>query len=204
MKKLLIATRNKGKFLELSHYLSDLPIQLLSLSDLGITADVKETGKTYQENSRQKALYYVKKSRLPVIADDGGIEISALNNAPGTRSRRWLGHEATDKELIEHMKHIAKTLPNDNRNARFVAMVSFALPDGKVWSEEGVVEGIISKKPFLKHLKGYPYRSFFYLPEIKKFYHENDLTEEEQTLYNHRYKAIQKLNPIIRKALNLK
>ena len=89
MKKLLIATKNKGKLKEISQFLSDLPIKTLSLSDIGIYDNFEEKGKTYKENSQQKAIFYAKKSGLPAIADDGGIEIDALNGAPGVKSRRW-------------------------------------------------------------------------------------------------------------------
>lgn len=199
MKKLLIATTNKGKLQELKHFLSDLPIALVSLLDIGITDDVEETGKTYKENSQKKALFYAKKSGLPAIADDGGLEIAALGGAPGVKSRRWLGYEGSDEELFVHLQKVADKLLHGNRTAWFKTVVSLALPSGKVWSANGEVEGIIAKKPHVKILKGYPYRSFFYLPKIKKYYHEDELSEDEQKLYNHRYKAIEKLKPILKK-----
>ena len=201
--KLLIATTNKGKLKEISDFLADLPLEIVSLDDVGITTDVKETGKTYIENSKMKALFYAKKSGLPAIADDGGLEIDALNGAPGMKSRRWVGVNSTDEKIIEHMKKIALELPDNNRKAFFKVVLSFALPNGKVWSVTGEIEGIIAQKPYLKLLIGYPYRSFFYLPKLKKYYHENELTEKEQKLYNHRYKAIQKLKPIIKKVLRI-
>ncbi len=201
MKKLLVATKNQGKLKEISNFLSDIPFNIVSLRDVGIEDDFEENGITYKENSQNKAIFYAKKSGLPAISDDGGIEIVALGGAPGIKSRRWLGYEASDEELIEHMKKIAKELPKNNRKAYFRTVVSFALPDGKVWSIFGEVEGEIAEKPRLKFLKGYPYRSFFYIPKIKKFYHESDLSDEEQKLYNHRCKAIQKLIPIIKKEL---
>jgi XTP/dITP diphosphohydrolase len=203
MQKFLIATKNKGKIKELSEFLSELPLQLLSLKDVDITEDVEENGATYEENSRAKALFYSKKSGLPAIADDGGLEISALGGAPGVHSRRWLGYEATDEELINHMLKVAKELPDNNREAFFRTVVSFALPDGKVWSVKGEVKGIIAKKPLLKILKGYPYRSFFFLSQVNKFYHENQLSQEELKTYNHRYKAVQELKPIIIEQLHL-
>ncbi|MDO8657689.1 MAG: non-canonical purine NTP pyrophosphatase [Candidatus Levybacteria bacterium] len=202
--RLLIATRNPGKLGEFKEFLSDLSFEIVSLADLNIKEDVEENGKTYKENSQKKALFFAKLSGLPTIADDGGIEISALNNEPGVRSRRWLGYEATDEELINHMIKISKELPDNNRTAYFRTVVSLALPNGKVWSVKGEVKGIIAQKPHHKLLKGYPFRSFFFLPEINKYYHENDLTKEEQKLYNHRYKAVQKLKLIINKALNSK
>lgn len=197
MKKLLIATTNKGKLQELKQFLSDLPIELVLLSDIGIADDVEETGDTYKENSQKKALFYAKKSGLLAIADDGGLEIDELDGAPGVRSRRWLGYEASDEVLLNHLTSIAKNL--SNRRAWFKTVVSLALPNGKVWSVSGEVEGIIAKNPHVKILKGYPYRSFFYLPKIKKYYHEDELSEDEQKLYNHRYKAIEELKPIIKK-----
>jgi XTP/dITP diphosphohydrolase len=199
MKKLLVATRNRGKVGEFKEFLKDLPFAVVSLQDLGITTDIEEDGKTYRENSQKKALFFAGLSNLPTIADDGGIEIVALNNLPGIKSRRWLGHEASDEEIINHMLKISKSLPKDNRQAFFKTVVTFAMPYGKVWSVKGEVEGIISDKPYLKLLHGYPYRSFFFLPKINKFYHEGELSKEEERLYNHRYKAVQKLLPVIRK-----
>lgn len=196
---LLIATTNKGKLAEIGLFLRDLPVKLVSLQDVGISDDVEETGKTYKENSQKKAVFYSKKSGLPAIADDGGLEISALDGAPGVKSRRWLGKEESDEVLLNHLANVAKNLPESNRKAWFKTVVSFAIPNGKVWSVSGEVEGIIAKKPHTKILKGYPYRSFFYLPKIKKYYHEDQLSEEEQKLYNHRYKAVEKLKSIIKR-----
>ena len=204
MQRLLIATKNKGKINELREFLSDLPVELVSLSDVGITDDVEEDGGTYEENSQKKALFYAKLANLPAIGDDSGLEIAALGGAPGIKSRRWVGHDATDEELVEHLKKVAKDLPDDNRNALFRAVISFALPDGKIFSVEGLVKGFITREPEMSLLEGYPYRSFFYLPEIRKFYHESDLTPEEMKLYNHRYIAIEKLKPIIERELRVK
>ncbi|MBF8249727.1 MAG: non-canonical purine pyrophosphatase, rdgB/HAM1 family [Candidatus Levybacteria bacterium] len=204
MKKLLVATRNVGKLKEISNFLSGLPLQIISLNDVGIIDDVEESGKTYEENSRIKALFYAKKSGLPTIADDGGIEISALGGAPGIKSKRWLGKDSTEEDIIKHMAKIAAGLPENNRAAFFKTVISFALPAGKVWSVTGEVEGIIAQKPYLRALKGYPYRSFFYLPKLKKYYHEDQLTSDEEKEYNHRYLAISRLKPIITKALMIK
>lgn len=201
--KLLIATTNTGKLKEISDFLSDLPLEIVSLFDVGIKDDIEETGRNYKENSRLKALFYSKKSGLPAIADDGGIEIEAFGGAPGIKSKRWFGKDSTDGKIIEHMKKITQELADNNRKAKFKTVISLALPNGKVWSVNGEVEGIIAKKPYLKALIGYPYRSFFYLPKLKKYYHENELTDDEQKEYNHRYKAIEKLKPIIKKVLSI-
>lgn len=203
MKQLLIATTNPGKVIEFSRFLSDYPIKLLSLKDLKITNIIEETGQTYRDNSRLKAIHYANLSKLPAIADDGGIEIDALGGAPGVKSARWLGAYATDEDHIEHMKKVARELPDADRTCYFKTVISFAIPQGNVWSASGMIKGIIAKKPLENHLEGYPYRSFFYLPRLKKYYHERDLSEHEQKMYNHRYKAVQKLLPIISKVLEL-
>jgi len=203
MKKLLIATKNPGKIIEIKSFLKDLPFETVSLKDVDIDDDVKETGKTYEANSLKKALFYAKLSGLPTISDDGGLEIKALNGAPGVKSRRWLGHEATDEELIKHMIKVTKELPENNRTAYFKTVMTFAIPNGKYFQSKGKVKGEIAKKPLLKLLKGYPFRSFFFLPQINKFYHESQLLKEEEKVYNHRYKALTKLKPIIIRELGL-
>lgn len=203
MKKLLVATTNAGKLKEISNFLSDLPLEIVSLKDMGILDDVEETGDSYLENSQIKALFYAKKSNLPAIADDGGLEIAFLGGAPGVKSRRWLGENSTDEDLVNHMFKIAEELPKDNRKAFFKTVITFALPDGKIWSVNGEVEGIIAPDPYLKILAGYPYRSFFYLPKLMKYYHEDQLTKDEEKEYNHRYKAIQELKQILRRELGI-
>jgi XTP/dITP diphosphohydrolase len=203
MQKLLIATKNKGKIKEIGNFLKDLPVQLVSLKDVGITEEVVEDGTTYEENSRKKALFYANLSHLPSISDDGGLEIDALGGMPGLKSRRWLGYEGTDEELMEHLQKVSRKLPEENRYAKFITVVTFALPSGRYWSKKGVVCGIIAKEPHKKILRGYPYRSFFYLTDIQKFYHENELTEDETREYNHRWKAINALKQIIKKELYL-
>lgn len=186
---------------ELSQMLSDVPLTFFSLADVGIVDEPEENGKTYKENSQIKALFYSKESGMPAIADDGGLEIAALDGAPGIKSRRWLGPETTEKDLITYMKKIAQALPDDNRKAYFKTVVSLAFPDGRVTSFSGSVEGIIAKEPSFKFEIGYPYRSFFYMPKLGKYFFEDEFTEEEMKHYNHRYKALQKLKVLLKKEL---
>lgn len=197
MQKLLIATHNQAKIFELKQFLADLPIELVSLSDLGIDKDVVEDGKTYEENAKKKALFFAKLTGLPAIADDGGIEIAALGGEPGIKSKRWLGYDATDGQLQAHMAKVARELPDGNRHASFVLVLTLALPDGRVWSTDGRVDGVIAEKPYKRYFRGFPFRLYFYLPDIKKYYHEKDLSPTEMQKYNHRFKAVAKLKPII-------
>lgn len=203
MQKLLIATHNPAKLSEIRELLSDLPLELVSLSDVNISQEVEEEGTTYVENSQTKALSYAKQSGLPALSDDGGLEIVALNNEPGVYSKVWLGKDSTEEQLINHMKKVAKDLPDDNRKAFFKVVLSFALPTGKIWSEMGEIEGIIAKEPSIKIKKGYPYRHFFFLPKINKYYFESELTLDEQKKYNHRVIAVEKLKPILTERLGL-
>lgn len=201
MKKLLIATHNQGKKKELKDFFADLPLELVSLSDLGITHDVEEDGSTYKANSQKKALTYAKMSGIPAVADDGGLEIAALGGEPGVHSKRWLGYDASDDELAAHLAKVSASLPDNKRDAIFRLVLSLALPDGRVWSVEGVIEGIIAKRPLGVTAPGLPYRTFFYLPKINKYYHEHDLPEDEMKRFNHRYKAAKKLKSIIKREI---
>lgn len=203
MQKILIATTNKGKLAEIRAYLADLPVEFVSLKDVGITKEVHEDGTTYQENSQKKAKEYARLANLPAIADDGGLEIDALGGAPGIDSHYFAGKDGKDEDIVAKMIQVAKELPDDNRKALFRAVLSFALPDGRVWSVVGVVKGEINREPLMKILKGLPYRSFFYLPKLQKYYHEAELTEDENKEYNHRYKALRELAKIMRSELKL-
>ncbi len=203
MQKILIATTNKGKLGEIKESLSDLPVDFVSLYDVGITDEVIEDGKTYEENSQKKATFYASRSGLPAISDDGGLEIDALGGAPGINSKFFGGKEGKDEDIIKKMMEVSQTIPDDKRDAKFVAVLSFALPNGKVWSERSEVVLQVSKKPLFKHLKGFPYRSFLVIPAIGKYYHESELTEQERKEYNHRYKALVKLKKIILTELKL-
>jgi len=202
MKKILIATRNPGKFSEIKYFLSDLPLEIVSLTDLGIKENVEETGKTFAENAKKKATFYAKISGLPTIADDGGLEIDFLKGEPGVKSRRWInGKEATDGELIKYTLEKLKGVPIKKRGAQLLAVLALALPTGEVYTSEGKVRGIIAEKPIADRTAGFPFRSLLYLPQIGKYYYQDDLTEEENLKYNHRGRAIKKLKRVIKTEL---
>lgn len=203
MQKLLIATHNPAKLGELQTLLAELPLKLFTLPDVGISEDVEEDGQTYEENSQKKALFYAQKSGLPAVSDDGGLEIVALGGAPGIHSKRWIGDDATEDDLVAHLHNVSRDLPEDNRDAYFKTVISLALPDGKVWSVGGEIHGIIAKESSMKKKTGFPYRSFFYLPELKKYYFETELTPEEMQQYNHRVKAVEKLKVILKRELSV-
>src|SRR3990167_9202120 len=104
MNRLLIATTNPGKLAEIRRFLSDVPLELVSLNDVDIKERVEKTGKTFEKNAILKAKFYAQKSGLPTIGDDGGFEIDALHGEPGVKTRRWIhkDRDSTDEELIAH------------------------------------------------------------------------------------------------------
>jgi len=200
MQKILIATTNQAKLEEIRECLTDLPIECVGLKDVRITQSVEETGKTFEENAILKATFYAKKSGLPTLADDGGLEIDALHGEPGVHSHRWIhkDREDEDEELIEYTIDQLRGLPRAKRGAQLRVVVALALPHGDVHTSEGIIRGIIAEKPSSYRQKGFPYRSLLYLPTIKKFYNHDELTKEENEVYNHRKKALEMLKPILK------
>lgn len=200
MKKLLIATTNPGKLAEIKRFLSDMPLELVGLTDVGITETVEETGTTFEENAVLKAKFYAKLSGLPTIADDGGLEIDALNGQPGVKSHRWIhgDRDDSDEELIQYALDRLKDVPDDKREAQLRLVLALVLPSGEVFTAEEKVRGIIPRQASVARHKGFPYRSLLFLPEIGKYYNHDELTETETDTYNHRKKALEILKPILK------
>ncbi|MBI4062503.1 non-canonical purine NTP pyrophosphatase [Candidatus Gottesmanbacteria bacterium] len=203
MKKLLIATTNPGKLTEISTFLSDLPITLVSLKDVGITDHPHEIGKTFEENAILKAKFYAAKSGLPTIADDGGAEIDALGGEPGIKTRRWIhaDRDSTDEELIAHTIRKLKGVPLQGRGMQLRAVIVLALPGGKYYTATAKIRGIIAVKPSPERHAGFPFRSLMYIPELGKFYNHDLMTPQENEQYNHRKRALETLRPAIIDAL---
>jgi XTP/dITP diphosphohydrolase len=200
MKTLLIATTNPGKLGEIKGFLRDLPVTLVGLAEVGITDVPEETGISFQENAILKAKFYAEKSKLPTLADDGGLEIDALNGEPGVKSHRWIhdDREDEDEELITYALDRMKDVADDNRGAQLRLVLALVLPSGEVFTSEEKVRGIIPKKPSDARHKGFPYRSLLFLPEINKYYNHDELTVTETETYNHRKKALEILKPILK------
>ncbi|MEK7060737.1 MAG: non-canonical purine NTP pyrophosphatase [Patescibacteria group bacterium] len=201
--KLLIATTNPGKLNEIRKFLAGNPIEFVSLKDVGITDSVEETGKTFEENAVLKAKYYCKKSGLPTLADDGGFEIDALNGEPGVKSHRWIdsSKESSDEELIAYTIKRMEHVPEGKRVAQLRLVLALALPDGTLKTAEASVRGIVPMNPTGTHSIGFPFRSLLYIPELGKYYNHEELTDEENVVYNHRRKALEQLKPYIMKYL---
>ena len=200
MNKLLIATTNPGKLGEIKEFLKDVPVTLVGLADVGIREAPEETGISFQENAILKAKFYAEKSKLPTLADDGGLEIDALNGEPGVKSHRWIhdDREDTDEELIQYTLDRMKDIVDTNRGAQLRLVLALVIPNGEVFTSEEKVRGIIPKKASDVRHKGFPYRSLLFLPEINKYYTQDALTVTETETYNHRKKALEILKPILK------
>lgn len=193
-RKLLIATHNKAKIAEIADGIKTFSPNVLtvSLADFGITMDVEETGVTFEENARLKARFYADLLNLPTIADDGGIMIDALDGEPGVKTRRWLGYEMSDRELIEHTLKSLKNIPQSKRKAEFKAVLCYYNPKSKKeFMESAKVQGRIAQKANSTPAEGYPFRKIFILDGLNKYF--SDITHEEHLQINHRFKALKRL-----------
>lgn len=199
MNTLLIATRNPAKLAELQRFLDGIPLRLTTLDALGIFEQAPEDGRTFEENAIAKARFYHELSGLPSLADDGGIEIDALGGEPGVDSHRWVSktHDDDDDVLIREVFQRMRGVPLDQRGAQMRLVLALVLPDGQVFTVEGVQRGIIAEQEGPHRTPGFPFRSVFYIPEIQKYYDHSVMTDEENERYNHRRKAIEKMKPIL-------
>lgn len=197
LKKILLATHNKAKFEELKRYsfmLIDRGVELLGLDDVEVTDDAYEEGSAFGEIALKKAQFYAELAHLPVLTDDGGLTINALNGEPGVKSKRWMGREATDEELMNYALTKMQGKKGEDRAAQLRTCLCFYDPrteDG--FCEEGIIDGYISEQALDRsHLTpGYPYRGIFTVKKFNKYY--DDLTEEEHEQTNHRRDALRKV-----------
>lgn len=140
--KLLLATQNKNKVIELKRLLKDYPqFEVYSLSDMNIQDDIEETGLTFEENARLKALHIYRLTGIACIADDSGLEIETLNNEPGVYSARYLGENTA--YTIKNQVILDRLETCVNRSARFVSVVCLVLNEAEVYTFEGIMPGSI-------------------------------------------------------------
>jgi XTP/dITP diphosphohydrolase len=159
-RKVLVATTNPGKIREIAGILEGAPVTLVTLVSFPGIVEPEETGTTFMENARLKALYYAAATGLPSVADDSGLEIEALDNAPGIHSARWNGTDYGVK--FRKIYELLGQRGLETSPARFVAAVAFA-EDGRIAFEgRGVVEGEIAREPAGTH--GFGYDPIFYYP----------------------------------------
>jgi XTP/dITP diphosphohydrolase len=184
--RLLIATTNPGKLREIRGILEDVPVELISLEAFAIP-EPEETGATFAENARLKAIYYSEKTGLPAVADDSGIEIVALDNAPGVHSARWHGSHYPTKFAEIYRLLDAKGLRTSP--ARFVADIALAVDARIIFEANGVVDGEITRDPRGTH--GFGYDPIFFYPPYGCTLAEVD--GERKAAVSHRGSAFRQL-----------
>ena len=192
--RLLIATANRGKVAEYEALLEGLDCSLVSLADVGITGSVEETGTTYDENARIKACAGAAGSGLVTLADDSGLEVDALEGAPGIYSARYAGDGASDGDRVAHLLEEMKGVPWSQRTARFVCVIALATPDGDVSLCRGECPGFIVEEP--RGSEGFGYDPAFFLPELNRTVSE--LPAEVKNRVSHRGKAAVEARKVLR------
>lgn len=187
--RLIIASNNAHKIDEIKNILKDLNYEILSLKEAGIDIDVEENGSTFEENSYIKAKAIFDLTNEAVLADDSGLEVYALNGAPGVYSARFAGEHGNDCKNNDKLLKLLKDIPDEDRGARFVSVIVMLTPDENKFVGKGYVKGKIGYKE--KGSNGFGYDPLFIVPELNKTYAE--LTSDEKNSISHRKRALEDL-----------
>ncbi|MBI2639097.1 non-canonical purine NTP pyrophosphatase [Candidatus Peregrinibacteria bacterium] len=190
--QLLIATKNPGKFSEISEVLRSLPLELLSLRNLGIKDEVEEHGDTHEANAILKARYFYEKTGLPTLGEDSGIYVDAFPGELGVQTRRWEGlHHASDEEWVEYFLKKLEVFPKEKRTAKFVCAAALIFDSASFKKPHiffGETHGIITPQLEAPLKAGIPISSCFRPEGCSKVYAA--LTAEEKNRVSHRGKAM--------------
>ena len=194
MKKIIFATGNQNKMKEIREILADMDVEVVSMKEAGIHADIVEDGNSFEENAEIKAKTICEMTGEITLADDSGLEIDYLNKEPGVYSARYMG-ENTDyhiknANLIQRLDGV----PDEQRTARFVCAIAAAFPDGRVETVRGTMEGRIGYEE--KGANGFGYDPIFFLPEYGCT--SAELSMEEKNKISHRGKALQAIKEELR------
>ena len=186
MNKIIFATSNEGKMREVRAILEDTGMEILSMKEAGISVNIVEDGKTFEENAIIKAKSISRETDAIVLADDSGLEIDYLNKEPGIYSARYMGEDTSydvkNRNLIERLNGV----PDEERTARFVCAIAAALPDGRVLTTQGTIEGRIGYE--IQGENGFGYDPIFYVPEYGCT--TAQLSNEQKNAISHRGKAL--------------
>ncbi|MCD6319988.1 MAG: XTP/dITP diphosphatase [Candidatus Desulfofervidaceae bacterium] len=196
--KLVLATKNKGKIVEIVEIIADLPqIEVLSIADFPELPPIEETGKNFKENAILKAKTVARFTGHWTLADDSGLTVAYLNGAPGIYSARYAGENATDEENNAKLLAVLKDVPMEKRQAAFVCVMALCSPGGECYTCEGRCEGLIALAPKGSH--GFGYDPLFYVPAYGKTMAE--LGPEVKNKISHRAAALKQLKPLLQKVL---
>ena len=194
--KMVLASKNAHKLSEMSAILSQLGIEVVLESDVGIDVEVEETGTTFEENAALKAAAVMQASGLPAIADDSGLCVTALGGGPGVYSARYGGEGLDD---VGRYRLVLSGLSGQlDRSAKFVSCICCAFPNGDTVTARGECPGLITSSP--RGEDGFGYDPIFLVPEKKKTFAQ--MTAEEKNAISHRGVALQKFKVELEKYLN--
>ncbi len=186
MKRIIFATGNAGKMREIKEILADMNMEILSMKEAGISADVEEDGTTFEENAIIKAKAIATFTDDIVLADDSGLEVDYLNKEPGIYSARYMGEDTSytikNQAILDRLDGVPKEL----RTARFVCAIAAVLPDGEVLTTRATIEGYIGMKSAGEN--GFGYDPIFYVDEYGCSTAE--LSEAQKNEISHRGKAL--------------
>lgn len=188
--KMVLASKNPHKLVEIQKIVERFDIQLVLESELGVDIDVEETGMTFEENSLLKAKAVMEATGLPALADDSGIAVDALNGAPGVYSARY-GFDDTldDWGRLQLLLKNTENVPDGQRQAQFVCVITLMTPDGQVIQARGEVHGELLRAP--AGTGGFGYDPIFYYPPLGKTL--ADVAPEEKNQVSHRARALKVL-----------
>lgn len=196
--RLLIATGNRKKLEEIRALLQGVPFDIVCPADIGLEQDTAETGDTFEENARLKAVRLAKQSGLLTLADDSGLEVEALGGQPGVMSARYAGENASDNQRIDYLLSNLAGVPPEKRSARFRCVVAIANPQGHTELCSGECRGYIALQP--KGHNGFGYDPVFFIPELNCTMAE--LPPEKKHEISHRGQAIRKARALLVKMLD--
>ena len=193
MRRLIFATGNEHKMVEIREILGELPVEILSMKDVGIKADIVENGNTFEENALIKAKEVCKLAGEMVLADDSGLEIDYLNGEPGIYSARYKGEDTSYRIKNQNLIDRLEGVPDEKRTARFVCAIAAAFPDGRSFVVRGTIEGIIGYEE--RGTNGFGYDPIFYLPE--RGVSTAEIPPEEKNSISHRGNALRKMKELL-------
>ncbi len=193
--KVIFATGNENKLREIRQITADMDIEIVSMKDAGVYVDVEETGTTFEENAYLKASAIAKKSGLPTLADDSGLEIDYLGKEPGIYSSRYMGEDTPypvkNAELLRRMEGVS----DEKRTARFVCAICYVRPDGSSETVKATMEGRVAYE--IAGENGFGYDPIFFLPE--RGCTSAELSPEAKNEISHRGKALRMMRDILMK-----
>lgn len=191
--RIIFATQNAHKMVEIKQILSDLPYEVVSMGEAGIDIDVVEDGTTFEENAAKKAREIMEVTGEIVLADDSGLEIDYLNKEPGIYSARYLGKDTPYPEKNAIILDRLKEAEGDARSARFVCVIAAAYPNGEVITARGTMEGLIADA--IMGENGFGYDPIFFVPEHGKTTAE--MPAEVKNSISHRGNALRKMREMM-------